>query len=79
MVNEKSVLHVKKRTGKIILDGEVTEEDWLNAEKTTDFFMVLPYDTCLSAARSDVMMTYDDKAFYVVMIAYDTLSWETPG
>ena len=78
MVNKNFILHVKKSTGEIILDGEVNEADWANAEKTDKFFMVLPYDTCHSVARSDVMMTYDDKAFYVAMIAYDTLPGKRP-
>lgn len=73
MVNKDFIIRVKKLTGNIILDGEINEDDWLKAEKVTDFYMVLPYDTGHSASHSDVMMTYDDKAFYVAMIAYDTI------
>jgi len=73
MVNKDFIIRVKKLTGNIKLDGEINEDDWLKAEKATDFYMVLPYDTGHSVSHSDVMMTYDDKAFYVAMIAYDTL------
>jgi hypothetical protein len=78
MINKNFVIHAKKRKGKITLNGELDEEDWLNAEKTTNFYMVLPYDTCYSAALSEVMIIYDDKAFYVAMIAHDTLPGKRP-
>ena len=78
MVNKNFIIHIKKRTGKIILDGEVDEADWLKAEKAINFYMVLPYDTGHSVSRSEVMMTYDDKAFYVALVAYDTLPGKRP-
>lgn len=67
------LIHSNKLLGKIILDGKVDETDWLKAEKVKISYMVLPYDTGFSASRSEAMMTYDDKAFYVALIAYDTL------
>ncbi len=73
MINKNFIIHVKKRIGKISVDGIIDEADWLKAEKATDFYMVLPYDTGQSVSHSDVMMTYDDKAFYIALIAYDTL------
>ncbi len=73
MINKGFVIHAKKLSGKIILDGKVDEDDWLKAEKSEISYMVLPYDTGFSASRSEVMMTYDDKAFYIALIAHDTL------
>ena len=39
------VLHVKKATGAIKLDGKIDEQDWISAEKAKDFHLVLPVDT----------------------------------
>ncbi|GET27161.1 carbohydrate binding family 9 domain-containing protein [Prolixibacter sp. NT017] len=77
-INSDYVLHVKKRTGPIKLDGVLNEEDWKRAQKATDFYMVLPYDTGYSAAKSEVMMTYGDKAFYLAIVFYDTIPGKRP-
>jgi hypothetical protein len=77
-VNKDYVLRVKKSTGKIKLDGIIDEPDWIMAQKATDFYMVLPYDTSHSVARSEVMMTYDDKAFYLAVIFHDTVPGKRP-
>ncbi len=78
MVNKNFVFHVKKRTGVIKLDGVIDEEDWSKAEKATDFYMVLPYDTGHCVAKSNVMMTYDNKAFYIASVFYDSLPGRRP-
>lgn len=78
MVNKNFIIHVKKRIGEIMLNGIVDEDDWLKAEKATNFYMVLPYDTGHSVARSEVMMTYDHKAFYVALVVHDTLPGKRP-
>ena len=77
-VNQKYQIHAKRTKGAIKLDGIINEEDWLTAEKAKDFFMVLPYDTGHSVAKSEVMMTYDDKAFYMAVIFYDTVPGKRP-
>ncbi len=77
-INNNFVLHVKKRTGAIVLDGVLDEEDWKQAQKATDFYMVLPYDTGPSVAKSEIMMTYDAKAFYLALVFHDTLPGKRP-
>jgi len=77
-VNRDFLIHVKKSTGKIKLDGIIDEEDWQKAEKATDFFMVLPYDTGHCIARSYCMMTYDDKAFYIASLFFDSIPGKRP-
>jgi hypothetical protein len=72
-VNKDFKIRVSRSLGIIKLDGIIDEGTWLRAEKATDFYMVLPYDTGHSVARSEVMMTYDDKAFYLAVIFHDTL------
>ena len=78
MVNKNFIINVKKSESEIILNGMADEDDWLHAEKATNFHMVLPYDTGYSVARSEVMMTYDHKAFYVALVVYDTLPGKRP-
>ena len=71
-------IHAKRITGTIKLDGIIDEADWLKAEVAKDFYMVLPYDTGHSAARSEVRMVYDDKAFYLAVLFHDTLPGRRP-
>ena len=77
-VNHDYKIHAKRITGPIKLDGIIDEADWLKAEVANDFYMVLPYDTGHSAARSEVRMVYDDKAFYLAVLFHDTLPGRRP-
>jgi hypothetical protein len=77
-VNQNYQIHAKRLEGTIKLDGIINEEDWVKAEKATDFYMVLPYDTGHSVAKSEVMMAYDDKAFYLAVVFHDTLPGKRP-
>ncbi len=71
--NKDYVLHIKKAHSPIKIDGVIDEPDWLKAEKATDFHAVLPIDTGLAIQQSEVVMTYDDKAFYLAFTFYDTI------
>lgn len=77
-INQDYKIHIKRATGTIKLDGIIDEADWLKAEVAKDFYMVLPYDTGHSAARSEVRMVYDDKAFYLAVLFHDTLPGRRP-
>ncbi len=77
-VNHDYKIHAKKIAGTIKLDGIIDEADWLKAEVAKDFYMVLPYDTGHSVAKSEVRMVYDDKAFYLAVIFHDTLPGRRP-
>ena len=72
-INQNYKIHAKKLEGTIKLDGIINEEDWLKAEKADNFYMVLPYDTGHSAAKSEIMMAYDEKAFYLALVFHDTI------
>ena len=76
--NGNFILHVKKATGPIKLDGVISEPDWQNAEKATHFHLVLPVDTGLAKSPSEVEMTYDDKAFYIGLTFFDTIPGKRP-
>ena len=77
-INKGFIINVKKSTDQIKLDGLINEKGWLDAEKATDFYMVLPYDTGHCLARTHVMMTYDKKAFYLASVFYDSLPGKRP-
>ena len=63
--NKDYVLRVKKAQNPIQIDGVVDEPDWIKAEKANNFYRVLPVDTGMAESQSEVVMTYDDKAFYL--------------
>ena len=71
--NKDFVYHVKKMQGEITIDGKLDEPDWLNAQKATPFYLVLPIDTGLPVQQSEVMMTFDNKALYMAFVFYDTI------
>ena len=71
--NDNVILHVKKATAPIKIDGLISEPDWEKAEKAKDFHLVLPVDTGLAKSPSEVVMTYDDKAFYLGITFFDTI------
>ncbi|MCG6189163.1 DUF5916 domain-containing protein [Maribellus maritimus] len=71
--NKDFVLNIKKAQSAINIDGVIDEPAWLTAEKANDFHAVLPIDTGLAIQPSEVIMTYDDKAFYLAFTFYDTI------
>ncbi len=71
--NEDYILHIKKATAPIKIDGLISEPDWETAEKAKDFRLVLPVDTGFAKSPSEVVMTYDEKAFYLGITFFDTV------
>lgn len=67
-------IFVNKAKSPIQIDGKLDEEDWLVAEKATDFFRTFPDDTSFADYDTEVMVTYDDKFFYFSAICYDDMS-----
>ncbi len=72
---EKFVLHVHKTNQPVTIDGILQEPCWQTAEKTGDFFRILPVDTGLAKAQTEVMVSYDGDNLYFGIICYDP----TPG
>ncbi len=60
-----SGLHIKKAKGKIVVDAEMDEADWLDAEPSGKFRQYFPVDTLYANAQTEVRMTYDDKFVYL--------------
>jgi len=66
-------LHIRKATGVLNIDGFINEDAWAQAEKTGDFYMVLPMDTSHANVRTTVRMTYDDRYLYLAAECYDAV------
>lgn len=73
-INDSYNLHIKKASGKIEIDGKLTEADWQNAQVATDFSMVLPMDTSKARVRTDVRMTYDDQNLYLIAVCFHKIA-----
>lgn len=72
-INADYTLNIQEVEDPIVIDGELNEVTWSNAAMAKDFFMVLPMDTSHAQVRTEVMMAYDENAFYLVAICYDDL------
>ncbi|MCE1199858.1 MAG: carbohydrate binding family 9 domain-containing protein, partial [Marinilabiliales bacterium] len=77
-INAGYKIHAHRTTGNIHLDGIPDEPDWKRAETAGNFYMVLPYDTGHCKARSEIRLTYDDKAFYLALVFHDTVPGKRP-
>ena len=66
-------LHIRKAESPIRVDGVLDEPAWQQADRTGDFFMVLPMDTGCATVQTEVRMTYDDHNLYLAAECYDGL------
>lgn len=71
--NKNFIYNIKKTNSPVIIDGVLEESVWEQAQKATDFYLVLPVDSGFARQQSEVMMTYDDKALYMAVVFYDTV------
>ena len=63
-------VHIHKASSPVIIDGIMDEDAWQQAEAARNFFMVLPMDTSLAQVKTDVLVTYDDRYFYLLAVCY---------
>ena len=71
--NKDFIYNIKKAQSAIEIDGIIEEPDWLVAQKAGNFHLVLPVDTGYASQKSEILMTYDDKALYMAFVFYDTI------
>lgn len=71
--SEEYVLKITKSIDQIVVNGVLDEGSWKVADIAKDFFRVLPMDTGYAETKTEVMMTYDDKNFYMAIICWDPL------
>jgi len=68
--DEQFVLHIKKATGKIIVDGKQDEPDWLSAIPVTNFIQNYPFDSSLAEKQTVAKAIFDDQFLYVSAVCY---------
>jgi len=66
----KYILHIKKATGKIIIDGKLDEADWQTATPLTNFNQNYPSDTSQAEMQTIARVTFDDQFLYVSGVCY---------
>ena len=71
--SEEYVLKITKSIEQIVVNGVLDEGSWKVADIAKDLFRVLPMDTGYAETKTEVMMTYDDKNFYMAIICWDPL------
>jgi hypothetical protein len=69
-INDRFELNIQKTANPVTVDGLGDEEVWTHTDVARDFFMVLPMDTSHAKVKTEVMMTYDDRAIYILAICY---------
>src|SRR5690606_29885220 len=69
-INSEYRLYIKKASSPIIIDGEMDEQAWLDADVAEDFYMILPIDTSYAEVPTDVRMTYDEENLYIFVNNY---------
>jgi hypothetical protein len=72
--NEHFQLHIRKTNLPVKIDGIMNEEAWQQADKTSDFYMVLPMDTSLARVKTEVRMTYDNENMYLIATCYNAVA-----
>jgi Domain of unknown function (DUF5916) len=63
-------LHIKKATGKIVVDGKLDEPDWQSAQRTGAFWQQFPYDTSRAEQQTETRLTFDDDNLYISFVVY---------
>ena len=64
------VFHIKKTTGKIIIDGKIDEADWQIAAIADHFKQNYPFDSSYAGMQTIARATFDDQYLYVSAICY---------
>lgn len=62
---------VSKAVSKIHIDGVLNEEAWKHPEKVGIDYEWTPGDATKPPVKTDVMVTFDEKNFYIAFVCYD--------
>jgi hypothetical protein len=71
--NEHFRYHIRKASSPIVIDGQLDEKAWLEADSAANFFMITPMDTSLAQVQTTVRMTYDQENIYLIAVCYNAL------
>lgn len=69
-VNNNFEVHCNKTQEEIRIDGVLDETTWQQADVARDFHMIMPMDTSLANAITEVRVAYDEKNFYISAVCY---------
>lgn len=69
--DKSSVYHVKRTTGKIKIDGHITEKAWEDALVVPVSNEIMPGENVTAAVRTQCLIVYNDSYLYVGFKAYD--------
>lgn len=68
---EEKTYHIRRCSGKIILDGSPDDSAWLACDVARDFWQSVPVDTAPAISRTEFRLTYDDDFIYLSAVCYD--------
>lgn len=71
-----TVLDISIANESIVIDGELNEKAWQNADVARGFFQTFPIDDQLADEQTEVKLTYDDKNLYIGAICYTSQNGE---
>lgn len=64
-------LGIKRAQGKIVLDGQIDEQDWQAADVADNWYKNFPVDTVSATFQTEARLTFDDDFLYVSFVCYD--------
>lgn len=64
-------LHIHKSAEPLIIDGNLDEEAWLEAEVAQDWFLHYPIDSVSAPFQTEARVTFDEQYFYFSFVCYD--------
>ena len=71
-------LHISETASVIVIDGQLDETVWRDAEVAKQFHLITPIDTGYAQAQTEVMMTYDKTNLYMAIICHDPWPGKRP-
>ncbi|AQG78641.1 carbohydrate binding family 9 domain-containing protein [Spirosoma montaniterrae] len=72
-------LPIRRATGRIVLDGKLTEAAWKSARPARNFWQQFPYDTLRAGKQTEVRLTYDQQNLYIGIVAFQQQQYVIPS
>ena len=69
--NQKPTLAVPRASGKIVIDGDLTDPGWAGAARAVNFTEVSPRESGRPDVETEAWVTYDAENLYVAILAKD--------
>lgn len=72
-INSTYQINIGENTGKIVLDGNLSDEGWQRTIPVTYFKRLFPDDTSYAQSQTAVYVCSDESNLYVAAVCYDTI------